>query len=514
MQSRRIVARTAGIAISSLAFVVLGATMQFARMQAAEATAQTGPETVLERKVHLEAAIHTEIPQVPPLCDALPGLSKQRVDLGDVTLYCEEEGTGIPVVLLHGGPGATHHEFHPAFSRAKGARIIYYDQRGCGRSEYKSGKGYSIEQSVDDLHRLRQALKLAKWVVLGHSFGGALAQCYAVKYPEDLAGLILVCSGEAAPLKLSATRQYDFISKEELLRIREVHQSATLSEAQRVYNAFLNGDWKRQLYYRPTREDVARTALYGWKHDDKFRGPMCADLRKYDLGGAFDACPIPTLIVESKWDLTWNTDKPAQMQRMLPRARLVLFEQSGHLPFSDEPEKFFGLVGDFLRDLAPVSAAEVSAWKGQLAAWKAQRERSPAYLLQTTGYGRASNEKIAKHYSPQWLDQLNDTGLLLKIGFALYDVKKYEEALLVFRRLSDRAARDKVGKAMALVWQGQVLDLLGRREEAVSVYTKAVELKVNLTLSHDQFDLRYSPSSYAAERLKEPFTRKENRQTD
>ena len=120
------------------------------------------------------------------------------------------------MVLLHGGPGATHHEFHPAFSKFKDfARIIYYDQRGCGQSEYKPDKGYSVEQAAEDLHHLCQALKLSKWFVLGHSYGGALAQCYTVKYPEDVAGLILVGSAEAAPLALRATRQYDFMSTEE-----------------------------------------------------------------------------------------------------------------------------------------------------------------------------------------------------------------------------------------------------------------------------------------------------------
>lgn len=142
--------------------------------------------------VHIEKELVRDIPQVPRLCDQMD-IVKHRVNVSDCNLYCEGEG------LLHGGPGATHHYFHPSFSRAKDfAKIIYYDQRGYGISDYKKGKGYSIEQAVDDLENLRKSLKINKWVVLGNSYGGLLAQCYVVKYPERVLGLALVTSKAGA----------------------------------------------------------------------------------------------------------------------------------------------------------------------------------------------------------------------------------------------------------------------------------------------------------------------------
>ena len=60
------------------------------------------------------------------------------------------------MVLLHGGPGGTHHYFHPTFSRAaEFSRVIYYDQRGCGLSDYAPGEGYTIQQAADDIEALR-----------------------------------------------------------------------------------------------------------------------------------------------------------------------------------------------------------------------------------------------------------------------------------------------------------------------------------------------------------------------
>jgi len=130
----------------------------------------------------------------PPLCEQFTGV-KQKIDIGDCKIYCEIEGNGVPVVLLHGGPGATHHYFHRSFSKAsKFAKVIYFDQRGCGSSEYNPGDGYSISQAVDDLKKLKNSLGIKQWFVLGHSYGGLLAQRYALKYPEGVLGLILVCA--------------------------------------------------------------------------------------------------------------------------------------------------------------------------------------------------------------------------------------------------------------------------------------------------------------------------------
>jgi hypothetical protein len=72
----------------------------------------------LDRKVHLEEALILDIPEVAPLCNKL-GAEKKRVSVGDCERYCEVEGQGVPMVLCHGGPGATHHVFHPYLSVAK-----------------------------------------------------------------------------------------------------------------------------------------------------------------------------------------------------------------------------------------------------------------------------------------------------------------------------------------------------------------------------------------------------------
>jgi len=333
-------------------------------------------ENVLDHKVHIEKDLIVEIPDVPRWCGRLD-LKKRRVNVDDCELYVEEEGKGLSVVLLHGGPGATHHYFHPSLSQVKDfARIIYYDQRGCGLSDYVTGGGYTIDQAVDDLENLRKALNVSRLILLGHSYGGLLAQCYTIKYPENVAGLVLVGSHPGF-LHLSflgfIKRQNEYLTEEERKRIKEIHAlyiANKLTVEQTLYNAFLNGDWKRQHFYKPSKERLSQIALYEWKHDTDFNDVMSQDSRKINLKGAFENCPIPTILIEGKWDLSASLDKPAILQKNHPRSQLFMFKNSGHSPFADEPERFFQVLRDFVENLPDIPKEDLETWKEYLLNWK------------------------------------------------------------------------------------------------------------------------------------------------
>jgi len=329
-------------------------------------------ERAMDRIVHIEEGIVRDIPQMPRRCDSMT-IQKVKIDIGGCNLYCEQEGEGVPLVLINGGPGGTHHCFHPHFSRAKHfARIIYYDQRGCGLSDYKPDQGYTVDQAVDDLDRLRRALHIDQWVVLGFSYGGLVAQCYATKYPEKLKGLVLVGSSMGL-LDLSPSREREFISEQESQKIDQIERTPGLSTAQGLYNVHLNGDWKRQNYYRPSREDIARMVLFEWVHDAQFRSSILPSTNKVDLEGAFKDCPIPTLILEGKWDMSWSEDKPQRFHKNHPNARLVIFEQSAHSIFEDEPEAFFKELRRFLRHLPEISSDALLKWKEHLLRYETEK---------------------------------------------------------------------------------------------------------------------------------------------
>lgn len=326
----------------------------------------TNRECILDKNVSIIDSLILNIPHTPPLCDEFKG-EKKRIDIGGCELYVETEGEGVSLVLLHGGPGSTHHEFHPYFSRAADfAQVIYYDQRGCGFSDYKKDGGYSVEQAVEDLEKLRQKLLIDKWIVLGHSFGGLLAQCYALKYPEHILGLVLVCARPGLNTNFGQSGQDTFISEQESQKIFQLkikYFSGQISMQQLIYNAFLNGDWKRQHFYKPSKEEIARAALYNWVHDEGFNEIMSRNAGEINLTGAFQNCPIPTLIMEGTWDLTWGAKKADILRKNHPNSRLVMFEHSGHSPFQDEPDKFFQQLKNFLAKLKDIDKNKISEWK-------------------------------------------------------------------------------------------------------------------------------------------------------
>jgi proline iminopeptidase len=317
----------------------------------------SGRETIFDRVVSIPQKLVLTIPNLPPLCDEIADLKKGFIEIKDGTLYYEQEGNknGTPLVLINGGPGCTHQGFHPFFSRIKNStNLIYYDQRGTGKSSSDAtGKTYTIKQAVEDLECLRKTLKIEKWAMLGWSYGGLLAQCYALTYPEHVTGLILVAaeSGLSDPT-MGPVRDQMFISQAEqdaLNKISALYNAAKLTLPQTAYNALLVGGWKRQSYYKPTREELIRKALYEWSPAQGFEALIRAEAKKINLENKFDDFEIPTLIIEAKWDLLWwNPDRAELMRKNHPHAQVKIFKKSGHKIFADEPKKFFSILRNFL----------------------------------------------------------------------------------------------------------------------------------------------------------------------
>jgi len=478
-------------------------------------TATSARESVLDRKTHIQDKLILDVPQVPPLCDEIKGLKKEKIDVGGWRLYVEEQGKGIPIVLANGGPGCTHQIFHPFFSQAaKYARVIYYDQRGEGQSDYDaSAKSYTVRQAIEDLDNLRKALRIKRWIVVGHSYGGFVAQCYALEHPDNLAGLVLICTSSGTPnVAFDRTRQWDYMTGEEITKVRSVFADDKLTGEQRLYNACLNGDWKRQNFYRPTSDELARLVRYVWKPAPGFRERISSDMDLIDLKGKFASFDIPTLIVEARWDLTWNTDKPGKMQANHPGAKMVVFQNSGHSPFCDEPVRFFSALRGFVKsaNAAPLPAA---GRMGTRISWP------PAVLgdIMAMGFPGSAEQASALLVEAEKAG-LADWLAWYRLGLNLYAVNEYEKALVAFEHsepLADGSGKPKWVFANAS-WKGIVLDLLSRREAALDSYRKAFDC-------YNNADRKEFPEDWAVqvgenwpvldhkwieERLKTPFERK------
>src|SRR6267143_1850997 len=122
--------------------------------------------------------------------------TETTVELNGVRLYTRRVGHGPPVVVLHGGPGAHHDYLLPQYDRlAEGGRVLlYYDQRGGGRSPVPRDVPVGWREQVADLEALRGHWELDRLTIVGYSWGGLLALLYALEHPDRIARLALVSS--------------------------------------------------------------------------------------------------------------------------------------------------------------------------------------------------------------------------------------------------------------------------------------------------------------------------------
>ena len=127
-----------------------------------------------------------------------------------VRLFVKVAGRGRPCLVVHGGPGAGSYglEYLGARGLEDQLQLIYLDQRGSGRSASSPRAAYGLARQVQDLEELRQRLRLPQWVLLAHSFGGVIATAYAERYPNRVAGLILVNAVLNPAASLASMVQY------------------------------------------------------------------------------------------------------------------------------------------------------------------------------------------------------------------------------------------------------------------------------------------------------------------
>jgi proline iminopeptidase len=303
------------------------------------ARAQSAPATSVEQKI-----LH------PPGAYATVNGAK---------LWYESEGSGEPLLLIAGGPGDAHY-FHPYFSTmASSVRVISFDAFGRGKSDRaKSPTEYTFSRDVEDVEGLRKALGLGKIALLGHSYGGMVAQAYALKYPEHLTKLILadtLYSGEMwqanndscnYELRNQFPEMWDKVQE---LRSAGLHSSA--KEHQKAYELpdgllyFHDASIAEKL---PKEANDTNTDVYYAIVGDDGDFLIGGDIAALDFRTQLKTLKMPTLIVTGRYDRVALPRFAVQFKKYAPQAQFVMFERSGHLPFIEEPEEFFKLLREFL----------------------------------------------------------------------------------------------------------------------------------------------------------------------
>jgi proline iminopeptidase len=278
-----------------------------------------------------------------------------------VKLWYESEGSGAPLVLIAGGPGFSHSYFHPWFSDlARSYRVIYFDSFGRGKSDRAANpREYTFDRDVNGIEHLRQALGLRKMNLLGHSYGGMVAIAYALRYPESVDKLILadiLLNAESWQANndnwnLQIRNQYPEVW-DQLSALRERGKRSCTKEYQDVQNQiplglfyFYDGSAADKLLrsIEPQSLDVY-CSIAGDDADVLIAG----DIGKLDFRVQIGKLRMPILVLAGRFDRLSMPRFSLQLKHYAPKARFVMFEKSGHLPFIEETESLVYVVRDFL----------------------------------------------------------------------------------------------------------------------------------------------------------------------
>ena len=289
------------------------------------------------------------------------------VDANGVMIYYLTLGRGEPLLIVHGGPGASHDYFLPyLLPLARHNRLIFIDERGSGRSEkLEDPAGYTVENMVEDVEAVRQALGLGKISLLGHSYGGALAQAYALKYQKNLTHLILASTwSSTVVLNQLFVRMKERMPAELRERINRMESEGLFGhgldyQKNRYTNEYLTAAWGEGYfpYLYQNRPDPNYDPIAGGNISwDLYRemwgshGEYVVDgnLKSVEYTERLSGIKAPTLILVGDHD-ECDPSLSEAMHAKISGSKMVVLPKAGHMTFVDQTKMFVDAVDDFLK---------------------------------------------------------------------------------------------------------------------------------------------------------------------
>ena len=275
-------------------------------------------------------------------------------------LFCRDVGAGHPIVVVHGGPDFDHCYFLPELDRLAGSfRLLYYDQRGRGRSaEGVRPEDVTLASELDDLDAVRRRFGLESVAVLGHSWGGVLAMEYAIRQPGRVSHLILLDTGPASAGDWRVLRE-EFVRRRDPADQEEMNVIAAT-------DAYSRGDLEAEAEYyrrhfRMTLRDpallealvarlranftedgvvLARTIEHRL-YDETSRAPG------WDLFPRLRELDVPTLLLHGEHDFV-PVELVARIAAAVPGARLTVLPGCGHFTYLEAPDAVYDEVARFV----------------------------------------------------------------------------------------------------------------------------------------------------------------------
>jgi proline iminopeptidase len=279
--------------------------------------------------------------------DHVRGVARtEQVDIGYETFG--RTGMALPVIAVNGGPGLSHAYMvqNDLWERiARNRLVVLYDQRGTGASKrLQAGASQSMDAQVADLEAVRQTLGLAKFALLGDSYGGLLAMAYAASHPEHVAKLVL--SDSPGPSWKSIVHLLPEVFPD--IQEQNAKEEQTLGSAsEAAARAGLRNHF-RMIFYSPEKRDAYMSHMGDLGYEPAVAEAVAKATADLDLTPKLAGFQFPVLILNGRYDMNVAPLTAWRLAHAIPGAKVVFFEQSGHLPAYEEPDKYLVVLEDFL----------------------------------------------------------------------------------------------------------------------------------------------------------------------
>ena len=273
----------------------------------------------------------------------------------DTELFVVEAGdpSSYPILILHGGPGFDHRMFGDYLDPLadRGYRLLFVDQRAQGRSAPAPVESWTLQQMAADVTALAGTLEIARYAVLGHSYGAFVALQNAVDFP-GMAAQTIVSSG------VPSSRYLDVVEKNlaafEPVELRERVAASWDAEATVETAAEMGQLWLDQAPYHfrdprdPRIEDYNRRSAGAFLTPEVLRHLAAEEYGGIEVEDRLGEIPQPVLVLAGRDDRTCSVEAAEAMAKGIPNAELVVFEQSGHMTFVEETDAYLDAVDRFL----------------------------------------------------------------------------------------------------------------------------------------------------------------------
>ncbi|MCI0713255.1 MAG: proline iminopeptidase-family hydrolase [Chloroflexi bacterium] len=269
-----------------------------------------------------------------------------------------EESGKLPLLCLHGGPGATHDYLETLDAMADtGRRVIYYDQLGCGKSviPVSNPSLWTVELFVEEVDVVREALGLDYIHLLGQSWGGMLAMEYMFTTPDGVASLTIASSPASMEQWVQEANRLRAELPPEVQATLLKHEEAGTTDSGEYAEAM-------QVFYdrhvcrrQPYPDYVMRSFEFLGNTPaevyNTMNGPsefhVIGTIKDWDLRHRLGEIDVPTLVTSGRYDEA--TPLIAEtVQKGIPGAQWVIFEDSSHLAHVEEEERFMQVLSDFI----------------------------------------------------------------------------------------------------------------------------------------------------------------------